>query len=46
MSDKPFKLALPLKILALLVVCWASFIVLSITSIGIGVLLFKTFGSP
>jgi len=46
MSDKSSKLPLPLKILAWLVICWASLIVLSITSIGIGALLFKVFGPP
>jgi hypothetical protein len=41
MSDKPFKLPLPLKIVACLFIGWASFIVLSVTSIGVGALLLK-----
>jgi hypothetical protein len=46
MSDKPFKLPLPLRIVAWLFIGWASFIVLSITSLAIGLLLFNIFGYP
>jgi hypothetical protein len=41
MSDKPFKLPFPLKIVAWLFIGWTSFIVLSVTSIGVGALLLK-----
>lgn len=41
MSDRPFKLPSPLRIVAWLFIGWASSIVLSITSIGIGLLLLK-----